>query len=158
MLTILKKLRCRMLIALTHHVALPMLKQVRKTKPFPHSLESMRSMPAETLGFQLSQMLDGNNFELLSHYARHDMKHIVLGYDTTEEGEVCLQSFMLGNGRISFPVLVTVWFGCVTMPEYWSSMYQAFQKGKKANAIHDWDWFALLHEPVCVLRNKIYKK
>jgi ubiquinone biosynthesis protein Coq4 len=157
MLTLLKKIRCRILIALTHHVALPMLKHVRKAKPFPHSLQSMRSMPAESLGFQLSQMLDENDFELLSHYARHDMKHIVLGYAATEEGEVCLQSFMLGNGRVSFPVLATVWFGCITMPEHWKAMYQAFQKGRQANAIHHWDWHPLLPVAVTELRNKIFK-
>ncbi len=155
MLTILKKIRRRMLIALTHHVALPMLKNVRKAKPFPHSLESMRSMPAETLGFQLSQMLDGNNFELLSHYARHDMKHIVLGYDTTEEGEVCLQSFMLGNGRISFPVLVTIWFGCISMPEYWAAMRAAYARGRNCRPIHQWNWFELIPQSVDELRNRM---
>lgn len=157
MLTILKKIRCRILIALTHHVALPMLKHVRQAKPFPYSLESMRSMPTETLGFQLAQMLDANNFELLSHYARHDMKHIVLGYDTTEEGEVCLQSFMLGNGRVSFPVLITVYFGWTTMPEHWASMRAAYARGKRSKPIHRWNWFDLIPQPVEELRNRMSK-
>jgi ubiquinone biosynthesis protein Coq4 len=157
MLALLKKIRCRILVALTHHVALPMLKHVRKAKPFPHSLESMRSMPAESLGFQLSQMLDENNFEMLSHYARHDMKHIVLGYAATEEGEVCLQSFMLGNGRLSFPVLITIYFGCITMPEHWKAMRAAYARGKNSRSIHQWNWFELIPESVEELRNRMRK-
>jgi hypothetical protein len=69
--------------------------------------------PAGTLGNDLFIFLKQRNLPLLKHYARHDLKHVLLGYDTTEEGEACLQSFMFGNGRISFPVLATVTYGFI---------------------------------------------
>jgi ubiquinone biosynthesis protein Coq4 len=56
---------------------------------------------------------------LLPYYARHDIKHILLDYDTKNEGEGCLQCFMLGNGHVSFPVVATVLYGWATMPEHW---------------------------------------
>ena len=93
---------------------------------------------------------------MLNHYARHDLKHVLLGYDTTEEGEACLQSFMFGNGRISFPVLATVAYGFITMPEYWSKMKKAFLQGKKSNSIHAWKWNEILKEPTAELRRKIF--
>jgi ubiquinone biosynthesis protein Coq4 len=101
-------------------------------------------LPQGTLGNDLYLFLEKRNLPLLKHYARHDIKHVLLGYDTTDEGEVCLQSFMLGNGRISFPVLATVMYGFITMPEYWRKMKKAFHQGRKSTFFHDWNWNELV--------------
>lgn len=155
MIPTLKKLRCRMLVALTHHIALPALQQLRKAKPFPYSMDSLKAMPAGSLGNDLHCFIESRGLQLLTHYARHDMKHIVLGYDTTEEGELCLQSFMLGNGRMSLPVLATVLFGICTAPELWRKMRLAYELGQQCLPIHDWDWNALLPQPTICIRQSI---
>jgi ubiquinone biosynthesis protein Coq4 len=62
---------------------------------------------------------------------------------------------MFGNGRISFPVLATVTYSFITMPEYWSKMKKAFLEGKKSDPIHPWKWNELLKEPTEELRKKI---
>ncbi|MES2006039.1 MAG: hypothetical protein V4450_16085 [Bacteroidota bacterium] len=157
MLTSLQKIRCACLVALTHNLALPVLKHVRKVRPFPYSREQLLAMEKGTVGRDLADFLGNKQLDLLSHYARHDMKHVVLGYDTTEEGELCLQSFMLGNGRVSFPVLATVLFGVFTSPEHWHNMRLAYQKGKSCYPIHQWNWFALVPLDTLQLRNHIYQ-
>jgi len=63
---------------------------------------------------------------------------------------------MFGNGRISFPVLATVAYGFITMPEYWNKMKKAFLQGKKSNSIHTWKWNEILKEPTEELRRKIF--
>jgi ubiquinone biosynthesis protein Coq4 len=156
MLTTIKKIRCACLIALTHNVALPLLKHLRKTKPFPYTKEQLLRMKEGSVGKDLAVFLDDKQLELFSHYARHDMKHVILGYDSTEEGELCLQSFMFGNGRISFPVLATILFGLLTSPEYWKKMYLAYQKGKACISIHNWNWFALIQRTTLEVRNEIF--
>lgn len=135
----LKQIRCRLLVSLTHNIALPLLKHIRKPKPFPYTVQELSELPNGTLGKDLYDFIEEKDLQLLTHYARHDMKHIVLGIDTTEQGELCLQSFMLGNGRISFPVLATVLFGLFTAPEYWKSMRQSYKKGRRCTSIHGWD-------------------
>jgi len=152
----LKKIRETVLVGLTHKIALPMLKLVRKPNEFTYSEDELISFPAGTLGNDLSVFLRQRDLPLLNHYARHDLKHVLLGYDTTEEGEACLQSFMFGNGRISFPVLATVTYSFLTMPEYWNKMKEAFQMGKKGNPIHAWKWNEILKEPTEELRRKIF--
>lgn len=144
------------LVFLTHHIALPMLKLVRSPKAFPYKMEQLNSLPEGSLGHDLYRFLTERNLRLLTYYARHDLKHIVLGYDTTEKGEACLQCFMLGNGRLSFPVLATVGYAFATMPEYWRDMKLAFRKGRNAAPIHGWQWFLLLQEQTNVLRTKIF--
>ncbi len=145
-----------MLVFLTHHLGLPVLRVFRKPKPFPWTKEQLMQMDKGTMGRELAEFIDAKSIELLTHYARHDMKHIALGFDTTEEGELCLQSFMLGNGRVSFPVLATVLFGLLTAPEYWKKMQSSFKKGKTCIPIHHWDWFALIPQQTKDIKNKIF--
>jgi len=149
------QIRSSILVFLTHRIALPMLRIIRRPITFPHEMEQLSAFPPETLGHDLYLFLDQRGLPLLKHYARHDLKHVLLGYDTTDEGEACLQCFMLGNGRVSFPVLATFFYSFVTMPEYWKRMYAAWKKGRQCPSIHGWDWNCLLSVPTAVLRDKI---
>ncbi len=153
-----KKLRTNILIWLTHNMALPLLQRFRNEKKFPHSTQELSSFPTGTLGNDLYSFLEDKQLELLPHYARHDLKHILLQYDTTESGEVCLQCFMLGNGHISFPVMATVLYGIFTMPEYYSLFKIAFRRGKNCREISEWNWYELLHSDTKNLQLLIAEK
>lgn len=152
----LKKGRTAILVLLTHKIALPLLKVVRRPNAFTYSREELKEFPAGTLGNDLYLFLEQRKLPFLKHYARHDLKHVLLNYDTTDEGEACLQSFMLGNGRVSFPVLATVTYAFITMPEYWGKMRSAYRQGKKCTSFHGWNWNELLVEQTTELRHKIF--
>jgi len=149
------RLRSKLLVFLTHNMALPLLRIIRQPKPFPYTKEELKNFPPETLGNELINFLDEKELQLLPYYAKHDIKHILLQYDTTDEGEVCLQCFMLGNGHLSFPVAATVLYGFVTMPEYWPKFRRAFKRGKNATRISEWKWFEILTEKTSSLIQKI---
>ena len=150
-----KKMRSAVLVYLTHRMALPLLKSIRRPEHFPYSVEALQQFPKNSLGHDLVNFLHHKELQLLPYYARHDIKHILLNYDTTDKGEGCLQCFMLGNGHISFPVIATVLYGFTTMPEYWGSFRRAYQRGRKAAPITGWKWFEILHIPTKELQNKI---
>lgn len=150
--------RTQLLVVLTHNVALPLLQRARKPAVFTFSELELFQLPEGTLGNDLYHFLEIRNLDLMPHYARHDIKHVLLDYDTTDEGEVCLQSFMLGNGRVSFPVLATVIYGFITMPEYWSKMKGAYRLGKKCTSFHQWNWNDLVTEKTSELRKKIFRQ
>jgi Coenzyme Q (ubiquinone) biosynthesis protein Coq4 len=152
------KIRSSILVLLTHKIALPLLKKVRKATMFNYSELELYMLPAGSLGNDLYHFLEKRNLPLLKHYARHDLKHVLLNYDTTDEGEVCLQSFMLGNGRISFPVLATVVYGFITMPEHWKKMKEAFREGKRCTSFHNWKWNELVQVQTVELRNRIFNQ
>jgi ubiquinone biosynthesis protein Coq4 len=150
------KIRSAILVLLTHKIALPLLIIFRRPVAFAYGKDELMNFPKGSLGNDLYHFLENRNLPLLKHYARHDLKHILLNYDTTDEGEACLQSFMFGNGRVSFPVLATVIYSFVTMPEHWSKMRKAYKQGKAATFFHSWKWNELLLEPTHELRNKIF--
>ncbi len=148
--------RTFVLVFLTHKIALPLLKILRKPNHFTHTKKDLCQFPEGSLGKDLYNFLEIRNLPLLKHYARHDLKHVLLGYETTDEGEACLQSFMFGNGRISFPVLATVVYSYLTMPEYWRKMKEAYRLGKKSKSIHGWSWNNIVFEQTSELRQKIF--
>ena len=150
------KTRSGILVFLTHKIALPVLKIVRRPNPFAQSKDELKRLPSGSLGNDLYWFLEKRNLPLLKHYTRHDLKHVLLGYDTTDEGEARLQCFMLGNGRISFPVLATVLYALITMPEYWKRMRLSFQQGRQSMSIHNWQWNEVIKEQTRELRNKIF--
>ena len=155
MYKIIIRLRSKLLVYLTHNMALPVLRIIRKPEKFPFTAIQLKEFSDNTLGKDLVEFLEDKGLDLLPYYARHDIKHILLGYDTTDEGEGCLQCFMLGNGHVSFPVLATVLYGFITMPEYWSSFRIAYKRGRKARPISNWQWFEILEEPTASLIQKI---
>jgi ubiquinone biosynthesis protein Coq4 len=150
--------RTAVLIALTHKIALPMLKIMRRPVISSCSKEQLAAYPPGSLGNDLYLFLHKRNLPFLIHYARHDLKHVLLEYDTTDEGEACLQSFMLGNGRVSFPVLATVTYAFITMPEYWYKMKAAYRQGRQSISFHRWHWNELLMEETTRLRAQIFSK
>ena len=149
------KLRSAILVYLTHKLALPFLKLVRKPEVFPYSAVELQAFPQGSLGNDLVSFLQKKELDLLPYYTKHDIKHILLGYDTTDEGEVCLQCFMMGNRHFSFPVVATVLYGLLTMPEHWSSFRVAFKRGRECSSISDWKWFEILHCPTLQLKAMI---
>ena len=149
-------IRSAILVFLTHRMALPLLKLVRKPEIFPYSVKQLQQFETGSLGKDLVNFIEGKELELLPYYARHDMKHILMEYDTSDDGEVCLQSFMLGNGHISFPVIATVFYGFITMPEHWEKFLRAYERGKKAASIENWKWFDILSLPTAELRKSIF--
>jgi len=152
-----KKTRSAVLVYLTHRMALPVLRIIRKPELFPFTREELKNFPDETLGKDLINFLEIKKLELLPYYARHDIKHILLNYDTTDEGEGCLQWFMLGNRHISFPVIATVVYAFVTMPEYWTAFKKAYARGRRSKPIADWKWFEILEHPTKSLIQQIDK-
>lgn len=150
-----KGCRSALLVYLTHKMALPLLQLIRDPVVFPYSMEELKQFPADTMGHELAVFLETKKLDLLPYYAKHDIKHILLDYDTTDDGEVCLQCFMLGNGHYSFPVLATVVYGFVTMPEYWMLFKKAYTRGGQCRPVENWLWFEILTEKTTDLKNKI---
>jgi hypothetical protein len=126
------KIRSQILVYLTHNMALPFLKFVRRPLMFPYNKETLMNMDEGTLGNDLHRFLEAKKLDLLPYYAKHDIKHILLGYDTTD-----------------------VLYGFVTMPEYWKKFIVAYKRGAKSTPLHNWQWFNIITEQTLVLQQKI---
>jgi ubiquinone biosynthesis protein Coq4 len=150
----LKKIRAATLVWLTHKVALPALLIIRRPKEFPYNMQQLQALPEGSLGRELALFIRSNGLHLLRYYEKHDIKHVLFGYPSTEEGEVCLQYFMLGNGHVSFPVLITTIFGALFMPEYYSLFRQAYKRGRGTPSFSGVEWFGLIPLQLSAIRQQ----
>lgn len=133
-----------MLVFMTHKIGMPYFKLMRKPVSFPYQIQDLKQYEEGTVAHHLHKFLDDHQLSLLPYYEKHDIKHVLLDYPPTDKGEVCLQCFMLANGRITFPVVLAVIFGWCTMPEYWSDFLKAFRRGYHNKSLQKLKWFDLL--------------
>ena len=150
-----KNIRKRMLTYLAHEVALPYFKLVRKGYPFPYTVKQLQRFPDGTVGKALFHFFMDHQLDILPHYEKHDIKHVVLNYPPTEEGEVCLQCFMLANGRITLPVIFSVLFGLTIMPDKWSLFRNAWKRGRATSSLNKLNWFELIHMELTAVQGQI---
>ena len=155
MIQLLKKWRCALVTWSTHQLALPVIRLIAKLPKFPYSVEQVCAMEPGTLGASLHEFLAAHHLGLLADYEAHDIKHALLGYPATEEGEASLQYFFLGNGQRSFPVLITVFVTFFIMPEYRQSFKRAWRRGKDTPRLGGVDWFSLLPLDVEMVRHNL---
>ncbi len=151
-----QKIRARILVFLAHDVGLPYFKLTRKRTPFPYSQDLLARMPEGTVGKTLADFLNSHSLHLLKYYERHDIRHLILDYPPTAEGEICLQFFMLANGRITLPVLATVIFGLLTMVEYYPAFIRTWKRGRKTISLQKTDWYGLMPLPLSFVREQIF--
>lgn len=152
-----KQLRERFLVFLAHDLGLRYFRTVRRQRIFPWTLQSLSALPEDTVGRRLYLFMVENNLNLLPYYEKHDIKHVILDYPPTDRGEVCLQVFMLANGRMTIPVLMAVIYGMLTMPEYYAAFKQAWQRGRATASLKHLDWFGLIPLPVAHVKKHLFE-
>lgn len=150
-----KTFRKQLLTWLAHDIALPYFKLIRKKYNFPYTVSQLQAFKEGSVGRELYYFFRDNNLDMLPHYEKHDIKHVVLGYAPNETGEVCLQCFMLANGRITAPVLFSVGIGLLIMPERWSAFREAWKRGRRTPSLNRLNWFTLVSRPLSDVRREL---
>ncbi|WP_421752843.1 hypothetical protein [Croceimicrobium sp.] len=115
----------------------------------------LRLMPDGSLGKEVAKCLDEHQLSLIPGYESHDLKHVLLNYPMSPEGEIRLQAFMIGNGNLSLPSLAILLYGALLLPSSWFTFYQDYQKGKECIAIASWRLEDFAERPLASLQSEI---
>lgn len=121
---------------------------------FHRKVDTLRGYPAGTLGKEIADILDSRGLTLVPGYESHDLKHALLGFDMTPEGEVRMQAFMIGNGNYSFPSFAIFAFGALLLPELWPTFRADFRNGRRARPISGWSIDRYAPESLVSLRER----
>ena len=105
---------------------------------FRRKVDTLRRCAAGSVGKEIADILDRRGLTLVPGYESHDLKHALLGFDMTAEGEVRMQAFMIGNGNYSVPSFAILIFGAVLLPDLWPTFQADFQEGRNACPISAW--------------------
>jgi len=97
-------------------------------------LAYMRSLPVRTVGHDLAKMLDSRGLKLIPGFTKHDLDHLILGYGMEPEEELCMQAYLIGNGR--WQVQVFLFLGSsIVLPGLWSTLWAHYRSGQRSPAI-----------------------
>ena len=130
----------------------------KNTPAWNYNKMTLLQFPEKTLGRTLGEFLKKEQLELMPKMEDHDVFHVLLDFKTTIKDEVRMQFFLLGNGKRSMYAIVTAFIGILIQPEHIVAFRKAFYTGKQCLPISKWAFQHLLHEPIALLQNQIFKR
>ncbi len=128
----------RKTIKVSFDLAVSIIEYFSNMEPYHEKVAQLRPLKDGTLGKEIANCLDDHNLSLVPKFESHDLKHVLLDYKMTPEGEIRLQAFMIGNGNYSLASFVIFLFGAVLLPDLWSVFLSDFKKGRKSIPIAQW--------------------
>lgn len=130
----------------------------RKTQAWRLKRKDLQKFEEYSLGKELYYFLEKNNFEIEEKLEKHDIGHVLLGYELIVEDEISMQFFFLSSGKRSIYCIFTIILGSLILPEYYLKYQKAYKRGKLAINFHKWKFEYLLHENINELRSLIFKE
>jgi len=113
----------------------------------------MRSLPAHTVGHDLAHMLDSKGLKLIPGFAKHDLDHLILGYAMDPEEELCMQAYLIGNGRMQLQCFLFL-SSAVLLPGLWGTLFAHYNLGKQCEPLSSLTLDDCMHQKTEQLRRK----
>lgn len=145
----------RRVIKASFELSIHLIESFSNMEPYHEKVVELNKLQDGTLGKAVANCLKDHNIRLVPKYESHDLKHVLLDYKMTPEGEIRMQAFMLGNGNATIPSLAILTFGAILLPDLWSVLYSDYQRGKHALPISDWSLENYGDFELTALRDKV---
>ena len=134
--------------------SVPFLNLSRRPERWP-TLAELDGYPEGSLGRAVAAFLRERGLPFKVRYENHDAIHTILGYDTSDRGEMELQAFLWGNDASSFAGHILFVWGGLMQPEQWSAMRRALHRGRAAAPIEEARLPHRLYEPLAAVRREL---
>lgn len=105
-----------------------------KDRNWNYSFEDYRQMPENSLGRELYLYMIKNEISFKPNLVRHDLKHILLGYEMKMPDELKIHAFLIGNRCINPMGIVYLIICTLIVPEVIPQLRTAFKRGKIAKS------------------------
>jgi hypothetical protein len=79
-------------------------------------------------------MLDSKGLKLIPGFAKHDLDHLILGYGMDPEEELCMQAYLIGNGRWQLQCFLFL-SSAVLLPGLWGTLCAHYNIGKRSEPL-----------------------
>lgn len=155
-MNLLQKL-ARKIIKKSFELSISIIEYSNNMTPYKNKVSNLRLLKKGTLGKEIANCLDLYNLTLVPNFESHDLKHVLLDYKMTPEGEIRMQAFMIGNGNYSIPSFSILFFGAILLPDLWSIFYSDYKKGRASISIANWTIENYAHRNLIELRNEVNK-
>jgi ubiquinone biosynthesis protein Coq4 len=76
-------------------------------------------------------MLDSRGLKLVPGFFKHDLDHLILGYGMDPEEELCMQAYLIGNGRWQIQVFLFL-SSALLLPGLWGALWAHYKSGRQS--------------------------
>ncbi|HLA54599.1 MAG TPA: hypothetical protein VK623_00740 [Flavobacterium sp.] len=126
----------------------PYQKLIKKNQPWEVSVSELIFHDEETLGFHLGCFLLKYDFEMQPQVEDHDVFHVLTNTGISVPEEIGMQYFLLGNGKRSLYLFISIMVGTVFYPFRIPVFYSFYKRGRQSHRLYDLDFFKMLGQPI----------
>jgi ubiquinone biosynthesis protein Coq4 len=112
--------------------------------------------PTGSLGRELALFLEKENFHSIPTIERHDVFHLLFGFETHVKDEIAMLCFLVGNGKRTPFTLLSAIGASLIYPENYFYFIRHFKRGRHAMNICNWDFRPFLNENIYELRGALF--
>ena len=128
-----------------------LIRQRKQYLPF----EQYGKLPKNSLCHSFYKYLKKEGISFKPNLIRHDLKHILLGYEMKMPDELRIHAFQLGN-RYHNPIGITYLIVCsILVPEILPNLKSDFKRGRRAKPMKNIDLGQFLSIDVVQLRHQL---
>ena len=136
----------------------PIAGMLQQKSPGQLEIEDLCNLPNGTFGHALGKHMQHYKIAFIPGFEEHDMKHLLLSYPLTVQGEMRLSAFEFGTGNRSFMTLGVFFPAFVLAPELWPVLKQDYQKGQKNKQVRSVHLKSWIHAPVAEVMKQLALK
>lgn len=118
--------------------------------------EQLLAYPMGSLGYKLGEFWQKNHFEPIPMIERHDVFHLLFGFNTSIKDEIAMLFFQIGNGKITPFTSVSAFGAALFYPESIFYFIKHFNRGRNAISVANWDFRPFLNENFHELKEAIF--
>lgn len=126
-----------------------------RRKAWQLSPEDYLKFKKDSLGNELGLFYSKNHFKPVDRAERHDVFHVLFGFDTTVKSECELQFFLAGNGKWSVFTIGTCIIAFVLFPSWLKNFKNSYQLGKQYVNVNQFDFYRELNTNIFCLQNQL---
>ncbi len=132
--------------------------QVYANRDFSLDLDKLRQLPENTLGHEVAQFIDKNEFSPINSgdgiQRTHDVWHVLTGLQPSKHDEFMLQAFT--RAQVFRPSsTVFVLYGLLTFQINLIDILKAYRSGKVVKRLVEWDMQSDWQTPLAEVRQKL---
>lgn len=128
---------------------------VLKDRHWPYRLNEYKNMDRNSLGFKYHQCISSKKIEYKANLIKHDMKHIILGYDMTIKNELNIVAFLLGNKSANKVSKLYLIICLLFVPEYITKLKKHYNRGQIAKRFKDFDLSTFVIQDLRSIQNQL---
>lgn len=111
---------------------------ILKNRAWPYALSDYKHLPKNSLGYHYYTCISEHKIDYKPNLVKHDMKHIILGYDMSIQNELNIVAFLIGNNSYNKFGVIYLLVCLLIVPEHSIKLIKHYKRGKTAKCLKNY--------------------